>query len=74
MPSPHLETPGAWVTSPNPRGMSPMSGLTINGSCVRTQFYWVLHQNPNFLDPMNLNIIVVNKIINKFERKYYYYY
>jgi len=55
------------------------------GSGVTIQFYWILHQDPRFLGPTILNIImcfrniiifiiinIINKIINKFERKYYY--
>jgi hypothetical protein len=54
-------------------------------SSVRTQFYWVLHQDSTFLGSRILNIIIcfrniiifiminiINKIIYKFERKYYY--
>ena len=54
-------------------------------SSVRTQFYWVLHQNSTFLGHRILKIIIcfrniiifiiiniINKIIYKFERKYYY--
>ena len=83
--APHLVTSGAWIIALDPRGMGPVLGPTINGSCVRTQFYWVLHQNSKFLGPRILNIIIcfrniiifiiiniINKIINKFERKYYY--
>jgi hypothetical protein len=61
-------------------------GLTsrppINKSSVKTQFYWVLYQEPRFHDPRILNIIfcfrniiifiiitIFNKIINKFHRK-----
>jgi len=59
----------------------------INGSSVRTQFYWVLYQDSMFMSPQILNIIIffrniisfiiiniINKIINKFERKNYYLY
>jgi hypothetical protein len=85
MPAPHLETPDAWLIALEPREMGLSSRSKINGSCVRTQFCWVLHQNPRFLDPRILNIIIyfiniiifiiiniINKIINKFQRKYYY--
>jgi len=84
-PTPHFRTPGAWVTALDPRGMSLASRPMINGSSVRTQFYWVLHQEPRFRGPRILNIIfcfrniiifiiisILNKIINKFHRKYYY--
>jgi hypothetical protein len=70
-----------------PKGLGPESGPMINEYCVRTQFYWILHQNPRFLNLRILNIIIcfiniiifiiiniINKIINNFERKYYYYY
>jgi hypothetical protein len=76
MPAFHLGTPGAWVIALEPREMGPLSRPKINGSCVRTQFCWVLHQDPRFLDPRILNIIIfiiiniINKIINKFQRKY----
>ena len=82
-----LETSGAWVMVPDSRGMGWMSWPMINGSSVRIQFYWVLHQDSMFMGPKILNIIIcftiiiifiiiniINKIINKFERKYYYLY
>jgi len=81
----HLGTYGTWVMALDPRGMGPASGPKINESCVTIQLYWILHQDPRFLDPTILNIImcfrniiifiiinIINKIINKFERKYYY--
>ena len=81
----HLGTHGTWVMALDPRGRGPASGPKINGSCVTIQFYWILHQDPRFLGPTILNIImcfrniiifiiinIINKIINKFERKYYY--
>jgi hypothetical protein len=85
--APPLETSGAWVMAPDSRGMGRASRPMINGFSVRTQFYWVLHQNSMFMGPWILNIIIrfrniiifiiiniINKIINKFERKYYYLY
>ena len=62
-----LRTQGEWV------GRQDM----INGYSGRTQFYWVLYEDSIFMDTKIQNIIIIiiiNKIINKFERNYYYLY
>jgi len=82
---PHFRTPSAWVMTLDPRKMGLASRPTINRSSVRTQFYWVLHQEPRFRGSRILHIIfcfrniiifiiiiILNKIINKFHIKYYY--
>jgi hypothetical protein len=82
-----LGTSGTWVMTSDSRGIGRASGPMINGSSVRTQFYWVLHQDSMFMGLRILNIIIyfrniiifiiiniINKIINKFERKSYYLY
>jgi hypothetical protein len=81
-PAPHFSTPNAWVMALDPRGMGLTSRPPINKSSIKTQFYWVLYQEPRFHDPRILNIIfcfrniiifiiitIFNKIINKFHRK-----
>jgi hypothetical protein len=69
------------VHSSGLKGMDWVSEPMINGSSIRTQFYWVLYQDSMFMDPKILNIIIcfiniiiIIKIINKFKRKYYYLY
>jgi hypothetical protein len=82
-----LGTSGAWVMAKDSREMDLVSGPKGNRSSIRTQFYWVLHQDSMFMVPTILNVIIsfrniiifiiiniINKIINKFERKYYYLY
>jgi hypothetical protein len=82
-----LGTSGGWVMAPDSREMNRASGPMINGSSIRTQFYWVLYQDSMFMRPRILNIIIcfrniisfiiiniINKIINKFEIKNYYLY
>jgi hypothetical protein len=82
-----LGTSGTWVMTSDSRGIDWASGPMINGSSVRTQFYWILHQDSMFMGLRILNIIIyfrniiifiiiniINKIINKFERKSYYLY
>ena len=78
-----LATSGAVVMAPDSRGIDWSSGPMINKSSVRTQFFWVLYQDLMFMGSRILNIIIsfrniiifiiiniINKIINKFERKY----
>jgi hypothetical protein len=73
-----LETSGAWVLASDSKGMVWSARPMINGSSIRIQFYWVLHQDSMFMDDRILNIIIIIiiiiKLINKFERKYYYLY
>ena len=35
----------------NPMFLGPVLGPISIGSCLRTQFSWVLRQNPRFMDP-----------------------
>jgi hypothetical protein len=53
-----LGTSGDWVRAPDLRGIGRSFGPMINGSSVRTPFYWVLHQNSMFMSPSILNIII----------------
>jgi len=75
-----LVTSWAWVMALDSTGMGWSSGSMINGSSVRTQFYWVLYQDSIFMGIKIQNIIIIfiiniiNKIINKFKRNYYYLY
>jgi len=58
-----LGTPGAWVMPLDSKQMDPAS---------RPSYYWVLHQDPRFLDLRILNTIIYfkNIIIIKFQKKY----
>ena len=55
----------------SPKGNGSGVRPTINGSSVRTQFYWVLHQELRFLGSRILNIIIfiiiniINQIVTK---------
>ena len=53
-----LGTSGDWVRALDLRGIGRSSGPMINGSSVRTQFYWVLHQDSMFMGLRILNIII----------------
>jgi len=53
-----LGTSGAWVMAKDSWEIGMTSGPKINRSSIRTQFYWVLHQESMFIDPKILNIII----------------
>jgi hypothetical protein len=57
-----LGTSGAWVMALDSWGMGRALEPMINGFSVKTQFYWVLHQDSIFLGPKILNIIFFFKL------------
>jgi hypothetical protein len=57
-----LGTSGAWVMAKYSKEMSLASRPKINGSSIRTQFYWVLYHDSMFMGPKIL--IIINSLRN----------